>query len=101
MYLPDQWCPSPIKTWHVLIECYCHGDLCTNWDYILRGVCFGFKVIKDDCDSTYHKENYNSITKGEVGVAMCFFKDHLLLALLAQLGVRSLDVLELDECRRG
>ena len=41
-----------------------------DWDYILRGVYLGFKVINEECDIRYNIGNYGSITKGKVGVVI-------------------------------
>ena len=57
-----------LKPSRVFAECYCHGDIDPNWEYILRGVCFGFKVIDEDCNSDYQIDNYGSITKGDGGI---------------------------------
>ena len=51
-------------------ECLCRGDADPDWEYVLRGTCFGFRVIDEECDSTYNESNYGSITKGEVGISM-------------------------------
>lgn len=60
-----------IKPCRVFSECFCRGDIDPDWEYVLRGTCFGYRVIDESCDSTYNKSNYGSITKGEVGVTMC------------------------------
>ena len=49
---------------------YVGGDVDPNWDYVLRGSCFGFRVIDDTCGSRYSMANYGSITKGNVGIEM-------------------------------
>ena len=59
-----------IKPCRVFAEGLCRGDVDPDWEYVLRGVCFGFRVIDDTCDSNYNRGNYGSITKGEVGVTM-------------------------------
>ena len=61
---------AQLKPCCVFAECYCCGDIDPDWEYILRGACFGFKVIDKDCNNAYHRDNYGSITKGDVGVVM-------------------------------
>ena len=61
---------SQLRPCRVFAECMCRGDTDPDWDYILRGACFGFKVIDDDCDSSYTCGNYTSITKEPVGQVM-------------------------------
>ena len=52
-----------LKPCRVFAECYCRGDVDPDWDYILRGAFFGFKVIDDSCISEYVIQNYSSIDK--------------------------------------
>ena len=48
----------------------CHGDNDPDWEYVLRGACFGFRVIDQDCVSSYFPKKYSSITHGDIGVRM-------------------------------
>ena len=41
-------------------EVFLRGDTDPDWEFILRGVIFGFKVINAGCDSAYCKANYSS-----------------------------------------
>lgn len=61
---------AQIRPCRVYVECFHRGDLDPDWEFILRGACFGYKVIDEQCDSTYNRGNYGSITKGEVGLVM-------------------------------
>ena len=61
---------AQLRPCRVYAECFHQGDSDPDWEYILRGACFGFKVIDEDCDSRYNKGNYGSITKGEIGAVM-------------------------------
>ena len=61
---------SQIRPCRVFAECMCRGDTDPDWDYILRGACFGFRVIDDDCSSSYSCGNYTSITKDPIGRVM-------------------------------
>ena len=61
---------AQLRLCRVYAECYGRGDVDPDWEYILRGACFGYRVIDDECDSAYNENNYGSITKGEVGMAM-------------------------------
>ena len=61
---------SQIRPCRVFAECMCRGDSDPDWSYILKGACFGFKVIDDDCDSEYCCGNYTSITKEPIGKIM-------------------------------
>ena len=62
--------PAQLKPCRLFAECMCRGDTDPDWDYILRGACFGFRVIDQDCDSSYECGNYNSITKDPIGKKM-------------------------------
>ena len=61
---------AQIKPCRVFSECLCRGDVIPNWEYGLRGSCFGFRVLDDTCGSKYSMGNYGSITKGKVGIEM-------------------------------
>ncbi len=61
---------AQIKPCRVFSECLCRGDVDPDWEYVLRGSCFGFRVIDDNCGSEYSMSNYGSITKGTVGIEM-------------------------------
>ena len=54
---------AQLKPCRVFSECYCRGDVDPDWEYILRGVCFGFRVIDRNCGSNYFLDNYSSINK--------------------------------------
>ena len=56
--------PAQLKPCRVFAEACCQGELDTDWENILKGVCFGFRVIDSVCESKYFKENYSSITQG-------------------------------------
>lgn len=43
-------------------ECFLRGDNDPDWDYVMRGIIFGFRVINDSCDSAYAGRNYGSST---------------------------------------
>ena len=62
--------PAQIKPCRVFAEAMCRGDTDPDWEYILRGACFGYRVIDPDCVSVYFQTNYSSITKGEIGIIM-------------------------------
>ena len=57
---------AQLKPCRFYAECFCRGDVDPDWNYVLRGVCFGFKVIDHNCDSSYVVGNYGSITRGDV-----------------------------------
>ena len=59
-----------IKPCRVYAEAMCRGDTDPDWEYILRGACFGYRVIDTDCMSSSFQSNYSSITKGETGKLM-------------------------------
>ena len=61
---------SQLRPCRIFAECMCRGDIDPDWDYILRGACFGYRVIDDDCYSSYACGNYNSITKDPIGAVM-------------------------------
>lgn len=44
------------------VEAFLRGDNDPDWDYILRGVIFGFRVINDNCEASYESSNYSSST---------------------------------------
>ena len=44
---------AQIKPCRVYAEVMCHGDNDPDWEYLLRGGCFGFRVIDPDCVSAY------------------------------------------------
>lgn len=48
-------------------QCFLRGEVDPDWEFLLRGICFGFRVIDDDCVSCYQTENYKSIMEGETG----------------------------------
>ena len=54
---------AQLKPCRMFAECYCRGDVDPDWEYMMRGVCFGFKVINDGCKSEYSLDNYSSINK--------------------------------------
>ena len=54
---------AQLKPCRVFSECYCRGEVDPDWEYILRGVCFGFRVIDSNCNSQYFLDNYSSINK--------------------------------------
>ena len=41
------------------------GEPDQDWEYILKGVVYGFRVVDDDCDSEYFCPNYPEVLKGE------------------------------------
>jgi len=45
----------------VFAECFVRGDTDPDWEYIMRGVIFGFKVINEKCDARYFVDNYKSV----------------------------------------
>ena len=47
-------------------ELLLRGDNDPDWDYILRCVCFGFKVINSKCKCAYFCTNYSSSTNKNV-----------------------------------
>ena len=61
---------AQLKPCRAFAEAFYRGDLDPDWEFILRGLCFGFKVINSDCVSAYESGNYSSITEGDVGDRM-------------------------------
>lgn len=61
---------SQLRPCRVFAECFCRGDVDPDWEYILRGACFGYRVIDSDCGSSYICNNYSSITKQPIGPVM-------------------------------
>ena len=61
---------AQLKPCRMFAEALCRGDCDPDWEYLLRGVCFGFRVIDSDCVSRYWQGNYSSITKGLTGQTM-------------------------------
>ena len=59
-----------IRPCRVFAEAFCRGDTDPDWEYVLRGACFGFRVIDQECVSAYTHNNYSSITKGDTGKIM-------------------------------
>ena len=59
-----------LRPCRMFAECMCRGDVDPDWEYLLRGSCFGFRVIDSDCDSSYNCDNYLSITKHPIGSEM-------------------------------
>ena len=62
--------PSQLRPCRMFAECMCRGESDPDWEYLLRGACFGFRVIDQDCKSSYWCSNYTSITKPPVGEEM-------------------------------
>ena len=62
--------PAQLKPCRIFAEAMCRGDTDPDWEYVLRGVCFGYRVIDSECDSSYDQANYSSITRGDIGKAM-------------------------------
>ena len=48
------------------VKLFLHGDIDPDWQYILRGVVFGFRIMNPDCNVTYSakpkKENSEIMT---------------------------------------
>ena len=61
---------AQLRPCRVFAEAMCRGDTDPDWEYILRGACFGFRVIDPDCVSSYFQSNYSSITRGDTGRVM-------------------------------
>lgn len=62
--------PAQLRPCRVFAEAMCRGDNDPDWDYLLRGAIFGFKVIDSDCDSCYRADNYSSITNPDIAPRM-------------------------------
>ena len=62
--------PAQLRPCRMFAECFCRGDVDPDWDYVLRGVCFGYRVIDAECSSSYSCSNYSSITKSPIGDTM-------------------------------
>ena len=45
-------------------EAFLRGDTDPDWEFVLRGVIFGYKVINPSCPSAYYKPNYGTIRSG-------------------------------------
>ena len=52
------------------LEAFLRGINDPNWDYIMRGIIFGFRVINEGCESTYKGCNYGSSTGDLTHAAM-------------------------------
>ena len=52
-----------LKPCRVFSECFLRGSIDENWEYMLKGSCFGFRVVDPDCPCAYSVDNYNSILK--------------------------------------
>ena len=50
-YIND--CKSQMLPCHTFVELLLRGDIDPDWQYILRGVVFGFRIINPDCSVTY------------------------------------------------
>ena len=61
---------AQLKPCRMYAEAICRDDEDPDWDYMLRGAIFGFRVIDPDWVSSYFQNNYSSITKGDMGVEM-------------------------------
>ena len=61
---------AQLKPCRMYAEAICRGDEDPDWDYMLRGAIFGFRVLDPDCVSSYFQNNYSSITKGDTGEEM-------------------------------
>lgn len=46
------------------VEAFLRGDSDPDWEFILRGIIFGFKVVNPDCVSSYSRPNYSTIKSG-------------------------------------
>ena len=44
---------AQLKPCRMYAESLCHGDSDPDWEYVMRGVCFGYRVIDPDCVSSY------------------------------------------------
>ena len=47
------------------LEVFLRGDWDRDWDYLMRGLIFGFKAINQNYDAVYDGSNYSSIRLGE------------------------------------
>lgn len=56
-------CLVQLKPCRAYVEMFCRGENDQDWCYILSGVCFGFRVIDENCRAVYECSNYESITK--------------------------------------
>ena len=61
---------AQLRPCRIYMEAVCRGETDPDWEYVLRGACFGYRVIDQDCVSAYFKPNYSSITKGVTGEEM-------------------------------
>ena len=50
-----------MKPCRTFAECFCRGSIDEDWGYMMQGAIFGFKVVNNDCETTYLKENYKSV----------------------------------------
>ena len=57
--------PVTLKPCRFFRECFLVGEIDPDWEYIMRGVIFGFKSIDPDCEACYDRPNYSRVTEGE------------------------------------
>ena len=60
----------PAPPCHMFAECMCRGDTDPDWEYLLWGSCFSFRVIDTDCENNYFCNNYKSITQFPIAGCM-------------------------------
>ena len=56
---------TQLKPCRFITKALLKGEPDPDWEYILKGVVFGFDVMNRDCDSSYQCGNYDEVLKGE------------------------------------
>ena len=77
--------PAPLRPCRAYVECFLRGGTDPDWAYIMHGITFGFKVVNQDCPSSYIKENYTSATGEDV-------KDKLSAKLKAEIASGAISI---------
>ena len=62
--------PVTLKPCRFFCECFLMGGLDPDWEYLMRGVIFGFKSIDPDCEVRYDRPNYSRVADGKAYEAM-------------------------------
>lgn len=57
--------PTQLRPCRFIVKAFQCESPVPGWDYVLRGVLFGFKVMDASCQSEYKCANYEEATKGE------------------------------------
>jgi len=72
--------PAQLKPCRFFCEIFLRGDIDPDWNYLIRGVCFGFLAIDPDCDAEYKPQ----IRKIRDPIAHTFMSDKLSKEILAE-----------------